>query len=92
MCSINNCDNKSYIGSYIGETGWPLKYRINEHKKAVLKGNINNSMIAAQFKLTLANAAAGDRSFTVYILDKCYGLFRSEHSSRCAILLYTNLI
>ena len=31
MCLINNCNGKSYIGSFIGETGRLLKFRINEH-------------------------------------------------------------
>ena len=50
MCLINNCNDKSYIGSYIGETGRLLKFRINEHKKAVLKENISNSAMTAHFK------------------------------------------
>ena len=64
---------KSYIGSHIGETGWLLKFRINEHKKAVLKKDISNSAMAAHFKLLHANIAASDRTFTVNILDKCNG-------------------
>ena len=51
MCLINNCNDKSYIGSYIGETGRLLKFRINERKKAVLKEDISNSAMAAHFKL-----------------------------------------
>ena len=43
MCLINNCNDKSYIGSYNGETGRLLKFRINEHKKAILKEDISNS-------------------------------------------------
>ena len=73
VCSINNCNDKSYIGSHIGKTGRLLKFRINEHKKAVLKEDINNSVMAAHFKLLQANTAASDRNFTANILDKCNG-------------------
>ena len=73
MCLINNCNDKSYIGSYIGETVWLLKFKINEHKKAVLKEEISNFAMAAHFKLLYANIAANDRTFTVNILDKCNG-------------------
>ena len=47
---INNCNDKSYIGSHIGETGPLLKFRINEHKKAVLKEDISNSAMAVHFR------------------------------------------
>ena len=65
MCLINNCNDKSYIGSYIGETGGLLKFKINERKKAVLKEDISNSSMAVQFKLLNANTTAGDRTFIV---------------------------
>ena len=51
MCLNNNCNDKSNIGTYIGETGRLLKFRINEHKKALLKEGISNSAMAAHFKL-----------------------------------------
>ena len=35
MYSINNRNDKSYLGSYIGEKEWLLKCRINEHKKKI---------------------------------------------------------
>ena len=73
ICSINNCNDKSYIGSYIRETGRLLKFRINEHKKAVLKEDVTNSAMAGHFKFLQANIAASDRTFTVNILDKCNG-------------------
>ena len=44
-------------------------------KKAVLKEDINNSAMAAHFKLLHANTAASDRNFTVNILDKCNGFW-----------------
>ena len=31
MCLNNNCNDKSNTGTYIGETGRLLKFRINEH-------------------------------------------------------------
>ena len=68
MSLINNCNDKSYIESYIGETGRLLKLRINEYKKAVLKEDISNSAMPAHLH---ANIAASDRTFTINILDKC---------------------
>ena len=49
MCLNNNCNDKSYVGTYIGETGRFLKFTINEHKKALLKEDISNSAMAAHF-------------------------------------------
>ena len=49
LCLNNNCNGKSYVGTYIGETGRLLKFRINEHKKALLKEGISNSAMAAHF-------------------------------------------
>ena len=69
----DNCNNKSYVGIYIGETGRLLKCRINEHKKALLKEDISNSTMAAHFKLLHADTAACNKTFTVNILDKCNG-------------------
>ena len=78
MCLINNCNDKLYIGSYIGETGRLLKFRISEYKKAVLKEDISNSAMVAHSKLSYANyTAASDRTFSVNILDKYNGFFRS---------------
>ena len=58
---------------YNGETGRLFKFRINEHKKAVLKEDITNSAMTAHFKLLHANTAASIRTFTVNILDNCNG-------------------
>ena len=49
MCLIHNCNDKSSIGSCIEETGWLLKFRINEHRKAVLKEYISNFAMTARF-------------------------------------------
>ena len=79
MCLNNNCNDKSNTGTYIGETGRLLKFRINEHKKALLKEDISNSAMAAHFKLLHADTAVCNKTFTVNILDKCNGFFRSEN-------------
>ena len=47
ICSVNYCNDKSNVGLYFGETGRLFKFRINEHKKAVLKESITNSAMAA---------------------------------------------
>ena len=73
MCLNNNCNDKSNTGTYIGETGRLLKFRINEHKKALLKEDISNSAMAAHFKLLHADTAVCNKTFTVNILDKCNG-------------------
>ena len=62
MCLNNNCNDKSYVRTYIGETGRLLKFRINEHKKALLKEDINNSAMAAHFKLLHADTAACNKT------------------------------
>ena len=54
MSLINNCNDKSHIGSYIRETGQLIKFWINEHKKAVLKEDINNSAV---LKEDISNSA-----------------------------------
>ena len=73
MCLNNNCNDKSYVGTYIGETGRLLKFRMNEHKKALLKEDISNYAMAAHFKLLHADTAACNKTFTVNILDKYNG-------------------
>ena len=63
MCLNNNCNDKSNTGTYIGETGRLLKFRINEHKKALLEEDISNSAMAAHFKLLHANTAVCNKTW-----------------------------
>ena len=75
MCLNNNCNDKSYVGTYIGETERLLKFIINEHKKALLTEYISNSVMAALFKLLHADTAACNKTFTVNILYILYFLY-----------------